>query len=477
MWNFKEYKDNVAFLEENGAKVKYSDLCNTAKSLDALMPKRALSFILCKNTLGSAVSYVGNYSNHQVSFLVKADLDTDLLQNLIDKYQPQYIFVPSDEEESLGKEISSIKDSDKLENIFDYSLLKTNFNCNYKIYDELSLLLTTSGSTGSPKFVRQSFHNVESNTIAIAKYLHLDSNERPITVLPMYYTFGLSVINSHLEVGATILLTDKSIMQKEFWSFLKDKQATSISGVPYTYQMLNMLRFTRMDLPYLKTLTQAGGHLNVKLQKLYADYCKDNGKEFFVMYGQCEATARMSYLEPKFADKKTGSIGKALDGCKFEIIDEQGNIVTEPNKEGELVFVGPNVTLGYANSYRDLSKGDEREGRLNTGDIGYFDEDGFYFITGRKKRFLKIFGNRVNLEDVDKLIFEKFCNLDFATYGIDDHLYIFLTEHDKEKQDKVLDYVVEKLKLHPSAFKVVVLDKIPRNESGKVLYKELAKHC
>ncbi|MDD5868404.1 MAG: AMP-binding protein [Succinatimonas sp.] len=476
MWNFTEYKDNVAFLDEYGSKVKYSDLSNTAKSLSTLMPKRALSFILCKNTLGSTVSYVSNFLNHQVSLLVKSDLDTELLQNLIEKYQPQYIFAPSDDIESFGITALSIKDCEKLDNIYDYSLLKTNFNCDYEIYDELALLLTTSGSTGSPKFVRQSFHNVESNTVAIAKYLKLDSTERPITVLPMYYTFGLSVINSHLEVGATILLTDKSIMQKEFWTFLKDKQATSISGVPYTYQMLNMLRFTRMDLPYLKTLTQAGGHLNEKLQKLYADYCKDNGKEFYVMYGQCEATARMSYLEPEFSDTKIGSIGKELDGCKFEIIDEQGNVVKEPNKEGELVFVGPNVTLGYADSCDDLSKSDEREGRLNTGDIGYFDEDGFYFITGRKKRFLKIFGNRVNLEDVDKLIFEKFNNLEFATYGIDDHLYIFIAERDKEKQDEVFDYVVDKLKLHPSAFKVVVLDKIPRNESGKVLYKELALH-
>lgn len=475
MWNFVEYKDNVAFLDENGTKVKYSDLVNTAKSLNAFMPKRALSFILCKNTLGSVVSYVSNYLNHQVSLLVKSDLDTALLQNLIEKYQPQYIFAPNNEVDSLRSEITSIKDCEKLENIYDYSLLKTNFNCDYEIYDELALLLTTSGSTGSPKFVRQSFHNVESNTTAIAKYLKLDSTERPITVLPMYYTFGLSVINSHLEVGATIFLTDKSIMQKEFWLFLKEQQATSISGVPYTYQMLNMLRFTRMDLPYLKTLTQAGGHLNEKLQKLYADYCKDTGREFYVMYGQCEATARMSYLEPEFADTKIGSIGIALDGCKFEIVDEQGNVITEPHQEGELVFVGPNVTLGYADSYNDLAKGDEREGRLKTGDIGYFDEEGFYFITGRKKRFLKIFGNRVNLEDVDKLIFEKFNNLEFATFGIDDHLYIFLTERDKEKQDEVLDYVVDKLKLHPSAFKVVVLDKIPRNESGKVLYKELSQ--
>ena len=205
MWNFTEYKDNVAFLDEYGSKVKYSDLSNTAKSLSTLMPKRALSFILCKNTLGSTVSYVSNFLNHQVSLLVKSDLDTELLQNLIEKYQPQYIFAPSDDIESFGITALSIKDCEKLDNIYDYSLLKTNFNCDYEIYDELALLLTTSGSTGSPKFVRQSFHNVESNTVAIAKYLKLDSTERPITVLPMYYTFGLSVINSHLEVGATIL--------------------------------------------------------------------------------------------------------------------------------------------------------------------------------------------------------------------------------------------------------------------------------
>lgn len=481
MFDFNNFSENVAFIDEDNHKITYQNLVNTSKQLKEIMPKRALSFILCKNTFGSAVSYVCNYLNHQVSLLVKADLDAELLYNLLKQYKPQYIFLPKEQISDINQFFNSKEDQniilESLAEVYDYSLLKTSYDCSYEIFDDLCLLLTTSGSTGSPKFVRQSYKNVESNTKEIANYLKLTSEERPITVLPMYYTYGLSVINSHLQVGATVLLTDKSIMQKEFWSFLKDEKATSISGVPYTYQMLNMLRFTRMDLPNLKTLTQAGGHLNEKLQKLYGDYCLSNGKEFFVMYGQCEATARMSYLEPSYVSSKIGSIGKPLNNAKFVVIDDNGNEISTPNTQGELVYIGDNVTLGYAESYKDLAKGDERKGRLPTGDIVYFDENGFYFITGRKKRFLKIFGNRVNLEDVDKLVQEKYPNIEFASYGIDDHLTLFFTKKNEDKADKIKQYVIDKLILNPVAFKKVILDKIPRNETGKILYRELANYC
>lgn len=131
-------------------------------------------------------------------------------------------------------------------------MLKTNYKIDYPLYKNLALLITTSGSTGSPKFVRQSYENLRSNAQSIAEYLKLDETERPITTLPMNYVYGLSIINSHFLVGATLLLTDKGLMQKEFWDFFKSAEATSFGGVPYTYEMLDKLRFYRMKLPSLK---------------------------------------------------------------------------------------------------------------------------------------------------------------------------------------------------------------------------------
>jgi acyl-coenzyme A synthetase/AMP-(fatty) acid ligase len=274
-------------------------------------------------------------------------------------------------------------------------------------------------------------------------------------------------------VGATILMTEKSLMQKEFWDFFKQQKATSFGGVPYTYEMLKKLRFMRMNLPSLRTMTQAGGKLTPELHEEFAAYAKEKGKQFVVMYGQCEATARMGYLPADKAVEKKGSMGIAIPGGRFTLIDVNGEAITEPYVTGELVYDGDNVTLGYAECGVDLAGGDERHGHLQTGDMAQFDGDGFFYIVGRKKRFLKIYGNRVNLDEMDRLIKGRFEEIDCACAGVDDHMYIFLTDTSVEAEVK--DFIVSKTRLNPAAFKTVVVDKIPKNDAGKTLYRELER--
>ena len=197
---------------------------------------------------------------------------------------------------------------------YNYVLLKTGYEKKYALYDELGLLISTSGSTGSPKLVRQSYLNVMDNARSIAKYLKLDETERPITTLPMNYVYGLSIINSHFLTGAVLLLTDKTLMQKEFWNFFKEAEATSFGGVPYTYEMLDKLRFYNMQLPSLRTMTQAGGKLTPELHEKFAIYAAENNKNFIVMYGAAEATSRMGYLPPDKAIEKKGSMGIPIPG-------------------------------------------------------------------------------------------------------------------------------------------------------------------
>jgi len=255
---------------------------------------------------------------------------------------------------------------------------------------------------------------------------------------------------------------------------MKEQKATSFGGVPFTYEMLDRMRFFRMDLPHLRTMTQAGGKLSPELHKKFAEYAKDKGKRFIVMYGACEATARMGYLPPEKSLEKYGSCGIAIPRGRFYLLDDNGQVIEENGVTGELVYEGPNVTMGYAECGDDLIKGDEFNGVLHTGDMAKRDEDGFYYIVGRKKRFLKIYGNRVNLDEVDRLIKAEFNFTDCASAGVDDHMYIFIT--DASIADDVRSFISLKTGLNQSAFKVIVIDSIPKNESGKILYKELEQY-
>jgi len=260
-------------------------------------------------------------------------------------------------------------------------------------------------------------------------------------------------------------------MQREFWTFVREKHATSLPGVPYTWEMLKKLRFMRMDLPHLHTLTQAGGKLSSALQLEFAEYARQNGKRFIVMYGAAEATSRMGWLAPEFAAELPGSIGKAIPGGEFILLNEQALPVKEAGCVGELVYRGPNVALGYALCGDDLARDDDFNGVLYTGDLAVFDNNGFYSITGRKKRFLKVFGNRVGLDEIESLIKQAFPGIDCACDGRDDLICLFLT--DASQTGAVKQYICDVSRLHHSAVQIIELETIPRNESGKTLYHRL----
>jgi acyl-coenzyme A synthetase/AMP-(fatty) acid ligase len=258
-------------------------------------------------------------------------------------------------------------------------------------------------------------------------------------------------------------------MEKDFWTFLEDEKATSLSGVPYTYEMLKRLRFFRMGLPSLRTLTQAGGKLNTELCREFAEYAQVTGKQFVVMYGQTEATARMSYLPPEQALSKAGSIGVAIPGGRFSLVDENRQLIETGGQTGELVYQGPNVSLGYAESAEDLAKGDENKGVLYTGDLAQRDNDGYYYIVGRKKRFIKLFGNRISLDETEGML--KSMYGDCACTGTDDKMTVYITEKGKEAEIK--QFISMKTNIHFSAFEVRHIASIPKNSYGKTSYTEL----
>ena len=474
LWDFKQFGEHTAVIDDRGQTLTYAALSQAGQRLCAAVLQdcgqaRCLVFNLCSNVMGSLVGYASFLNGGIVPAMLKQDLDEDLLADLYAQYRPAYIWTAlTDKERPIFVGLPVVYEA------YGYVLLRTPFGLATQLYPELALLLTTSGSTGSPKFVRQSYKNIQANTDSIVEYLQLDAQERPVTNLPMNYTYGISVLNTHLAVGATLLLTDKTMMQRDFWSFCREQHATSLAGVPYTYEMLKRLRFMRMDLPDLHTLTQAGGKLLPELHQEFAAFAQSRQIKFVVMYGACEATARMGWLPPDKALMKTGSMGIAIPGGRFELLDAQDEVITQPDVVGELVYYGDNVTLGYATSAADLVKGDERQGRYPTGDMARRDADGYYYIVGRKKRFLKLYGNRVNLDDCERLLKAAFTEVDVVCGGVDDKLYIFST--DEQQLPQMRRYLSSKTGLNQAAFRTVFLSQIPHNESGKTLYKELAQY-
>jgi len=393
--------------------------------------------------------------------LLAGGIPSEQLANLLAAYRPNYLWLPRGRAAETPNAVEVYAKGG-------YVLLSTGAEP-LRAHNDLALLMTTSGSTGSAKFVRLSCGNVAANAASIAAYLNIAGEDRAITTLPMHYVFGLSVINSHLQAGARIALTDASLMEKRFWEQVKAQRSTSLSGVPYTYELLKRLHWERMKLPDLKMLTQAGGKLSAALVAEFAEHCRQKGIRFYVMYGAAEATARMAYLPPQLALEKPGSIGVPIPGGELWIEDENGNAITRSGVVGELFYRGPNVSLGYAQRREDLALGDERGCVLATGDLALRDADGVYSIVGRKSRFVKLFGNRVNLEDVEQLL--RGAGIDCACAGDDSLLRIYITN--PALSDDAVAAAQRLTQLHPSAFRSCVIDCIPRNAAGKIIYAEL----
>ena len=452
----------TAIIADDGTQISYRDLNDFSESVRNAIPNRSLLFLLCQNSPGSLSGYISFISGGIVPLLLDAKIEKSLLNRLIYIYKPQYLWVP----DHRAAEFFPAK---PVLTKYKYSLVKLESTNYFPLHADLAMLLTTSGSTGSSKFVRISYENIAANAASIVEYLTIDGNERPVTTLPMSYSYGLSVINSHVLKGATILLTSRTLMEKEFWAFLKDRKATSLSGVPYTYQILSKLQLSRMDLPSLTTLTQAGGKLNPELSKEFSRYCHHSCKRFFMMYGQTEATARMSYLPPGYSLDKPESIGVAIPGGEFSLVDDCGTEIEEPDHQGELVYKGKNVSMGYATKGDDLINGDENHGVLFTGDVAKRDCDGFYYLVGRKSRYIKIFGNRINLDEAESLL-ENIVP-ECACTGMDDHLVIHIT--DKTRITEIQKYFSSRTGLNPAAISCRYCAEIPKNTAGKTIYSEL----
>ncbi|CCH27480.1 AMP-binding protein [Actinosynnema sp. NPDC047251] len=337
-------------------------------------------------------------------------------------------------------------------------------------HPDLAVLLPTSGSTGNPKFVRLSRAALLANAEAIAEVLAIGPDEVAPTTLPLHYSYGMSVLNSHLLRGATVLLEGSGVVARPFWDAVAEHGATSLAGVPYHYEMLRRLKFDPAKYPTLRTLTQAGGRLRTELVTEFNDRMIAVGGRMFVMYGQTEAAPRMATVPAERLADKLGSAGRALPGGSFAVRLADGSEVVTPDVVGEIVYRGPNVMMGYAEAEAELALPDQVGGVLATGDLGYLDAEGYLYVTGRSKRIGKVFGNRVNLDDLERLV-KQFGVAAAVPAG--DKVVVWLDGATKDGCKAAAKALAEALHLHVTGFDVRPVDGFPLLASGKVDYRSL----
>lgn len=395
-----ENTKKVIIVDENQKNITKGELDKKIKIITNFFYEYSVIVIIADNCLDFITGYLAAINKkNTITILLDKSFSLNYIEKVISLYKPNIVYAPLNLSFSKLKILSFF-------NLKNYKILNTNFNLRKNLNFSNFLLLSTSGTTESPKFVRLSKKNLEDNTTKIIKYLNIKKNHTTITTMPAGYSYGLSILNSHLQAESKIVLNNNSIVEKSFWEKMKKFKVNSFGGVPEFYEFLRKINFEKYVNKNMKYLTQAGGKLNEKDLEYFGKICKKNKIKFYIMYGQTEASPRISFLEWKFFFKKMNSIGKPLKGYKLKIFNKDKEI-KNPNKIGELVLFGKNVSLGYANNFSDLKLGDENKNILRTGDLGFKDKKNFFYITGRLKKIVKIFGKRYDLNIIENFVKEK----------------------------------------------------------------------
>jgi acyl-CoA synthetase (AMP-forming)/AMP-acid ligase II len=440
----ERFGDRPAVVCESGQTLTYRQLAAEADAFAAqLGPKSQLLAVEARNALEPLVALIGALRRGHVVLLLPGGAGLNN-ERVLELYAP-------------GARFSETADGWKLE-------LNATPGC--ALNPDLALLVPTSGSTGAAKLVRLSHSNIAANAAAIADYLGIVPSDAAVTALPMHYCYGLSVIASHLSRGARVLLTDRSVIDPEFWTFARAQGVTNLAGVPYTFDLLERIGLRDEPPATLRTVTQAGGRLTPHLVNVYGQWARRNGVQMFVMYGQTEATARMAYVPPDRLLESPGAIGVPIPGGAITLRAEDGSEIHACDTPGEIVYTGPNVMMGYADGAADLAKGALLK-ELATGDLARRGRDGLYHIVGRRSRFSKLYGMRVSLDEIEAALAED----GLKTYVAGDDSLVAVAG--ARLPGGLAQALAARYGLPASCFGVVEIDEPPTLASGKIDYGEI----
>ena len=456
-------EDLVAF-EIESQRITYKKFYNDLKNLEKKInfKNKKIFFLLAENNYEFVLIYFVLLKKKYPFFLIDKNINKKNLKNLIKKFSPNYIL-------SKEKKLLNLKLSKKLLNFNIFN----NSNKNYNINKNLCLLLPTSGSTGSPKFVMLSRQNILKNTKDICRYLKLNKNNITISTLPFHYSYGLSILNTHIYSGSKIIFSKYNIMSKEFWRLFNKKKINSIYGVPQSFEILKKLRFNPTK-DTVKIMAVAGGSIKKETLEIFYNMSQKKNFVFYNMYGQTEASPRISFSCSRNKSQSIFSVGKSFGGGKI-IVKDQNNKSLNKNEIGKIIYHGKNVMIDYATNIKHLSNKRKNNYYLETGDYGYKNSQGDLFIYGRESRYAKIRGLRINLDDIEKFL--NFNYLDNKCIQIGDLIYIFVIS--KYNKYVILDMLSKKFNLRKNDFHIKYIKKFKYLSNGKIdlIYlKKVAKN-
>ncbi len=445
--DLEEWGGAPVLIGEDGRSISYSQLAEMADRFAASLPDEVrLLAIEARNRVEALVAYLGALRSNTPVLMHSGGPAAD---HILDHYRPDARYA-----------------LDVASGEWHLAITPTPWEC--VPHPELALLLSTSGSTGSPKLVRLSATALDANARSIAAYLGLAAADRAVTSLPLSYSYGLSVLNSHLAVGASVVLTELSVTDPGFRDLLQARGVTGLAGVPHSYELMERSGLLA-DLPAcVATLTQAGGRMGQDLAARVAEQARRTRARLFVMYGQTEATARIAYLCPEQLTRYPGAIGQAIPGGELWLEDENCARVAA-GEVGELIYRGPNAMMGYARERREMADPPGPD-VLRTGDLAIEIEPGIFRITGRKSRFVKVFGLRVGLDDLEA----RFHEAGAEAFATGDDATVVIGAAARADLDKARRALM-RLDLPEGLFAFIQFSEIPRLPGGKVDYPAILR--
>lgn len=451
--------DNLALISESGETLTYHEMYERAAKATRSIVPRKLVLIESVWDLQTACFYVGCLRRDAIVFPCVMNVSERRLSEIVIKYKPDFIYGFANYSKLLSR--IGYLGRDK----FYFRIQQES-----PILDEsLAMLISTSGSSGSEKTVRISKENLKDNTYSIIEGLKIRELDVAITTLPLSYSYGISIFNSHISKGAAVVLNRNSLVSKEFWSLVRELGVTNFGGVPQQHRLLSRMTPSLLTKTKMRYVTQAGGKLEIQTVLKLHEMLQSQDIGLVKMYGQTEATARISIMPAEELKENFDSVGYPILGGRIEIRDISTKERVSTGVVGEINYIGKNVMLGYANSRQDLNLGDINRGFLQTGDLGFLDSKGRLIVQGRIDRVVKVAGLKIDLDALESTLSSEEYRV-VALHG-DESISIFIEKGRDlmQIQSEIRDYYP----IAKSTFKLIQVDKIPTLPSGKVNYTEL----
>lgn len=450
------YGAQIALVDgATGEHWSYRDLAERVTCCAEQMPAlaRCLVLLFPDRDLAGLVCYLGALCAGHAVYLSPIELRHPAAASIIERFRPELILWKGE-----ASDVARIGGYTRLHTLAGYNAALRSRCDDAPPHRDLCILLSTSASSGAPKAVRLSTRGLAANAAQIAHALRMSGADHAITNLPYGYIYGLSVVNSHLHVGASMTLERRSAADRAFWQSAANSRATTIAGVSLTYDYLRAIRWNEEEPPALRKILHSGDRISQEtLGWLHANQVL-KGSEMYLMYGQTEASGRMTVLPPELFSVENPSVGLPVRDGRVEI-----------DTQGQIIFYGPNVMLGYATTRSDLTQGDVMQGVLPTEDLGYVGSDGLLYLTGRMSRRRKLFGRLIDLEAVESH-FQDLCPV--AAVARDDRIWVFCEGRADVLRSRALSCALS-LGIPPQSLLLRTVGALPRATNGKIAYMAL----